>query len=149
MAKNSVSDESILYILCTSLFASRVSFFSCLYFKLAPGWYSCSPWWRYEVSLSVCKWMLSDFSSFVYSAQLFGHHCQALTGHRSACHIGSQHALVAFCGKNRNIPPFPHIKYLNRIMACANKWILFNCPRHYSIQFFQNKYVIQIMCTGI
>ena len=109
----------------------------------------CSPWWRYEVSLSVCKWMLSDFSSFVHSAQLFGHHCQALTGHRSACHIGSQHALVAFCGKNRNIPPFPHIKYLNRIMASANKWILFICPRHYSIQFFQNKYVIQIMCTGI
>ena len=110
----------------------------------------CSPWWRYEVSLSVCKWMLSDFSSFVHLTQLSGHHCQGT--HRSQVSL-SHWKLACSCSilwkKTETFPLFPHIKYLNRIMASANKWILFICPRHYSIQFFQNKYVIQIMCTGI
>ena len=83
MAKNSVSLTKASCTISVPVFLPHESVFLvvCILSWHQVGTPCCSPWWRYEVSLSVCKWMLSDFSSFVYSAQLFGHHCQGT--HRS------------------------------------------------------------------
>jgi hypothetical protein len=82
MAKNSVSDENILSILCTSPSTSGVSFLSCFYFKLAPGWFSLLEIGRVS-SFCLQVAALPDSSFSVPSIQLSCHHCQGtqeLTG---------------------------------------------------------------------